>query len=276
MVVENLTQRFAGLTALDRVNLTVRSGPDGAGRVVGLIGPNGAGKTTLLNCISGLSRPTAGRILLNGRPLQHLPPYRINALGVARTYQNIRLFCDMTVLGNVLVGQYRAGRASVLEALLFLPRHRREQRAFRQRGLALLERFGLAGEAGARADSLAYGDQRRLEMARALATGPQVLLLDEPTAGMNAVETAIAGEEILRARAAGLAVLLVEHDMALVGQVCDEVYVLNFGEVIAHGTPDEVKADRRVVEAYLGEAADVPPPGRPDLLPDGPHDGGVT
>jgi branched-chain amino acid transport system ATP-binding protein len=248
LIVEHLTHRFAGLTALHNVDLSV-----GAGTIVGLIGPNGAGKTTLLNCVSGVSRPTAGRILYNGTEVEHLPAYRIAQLGIARTYQNIRLFCDMTVMENMLLGQHHLGRANVVDALFYLPRYRSEERAMRARAMALLERFGLQPTAGRPAENLPYGAQRRLELARALATDPKILLLDEPTAGMNPVETAAIGEEILRARAGGLSIILVEHDMALVGQVCDEVYVLDFGEVIGRGTPDQIKTDPRVVEAYLGK-----------------------
>ncbi len=249
--LKGVSRHFEGLAALSDVDMTV---PEG--KIVGLIGPNGAGKTTLLNCVSGLDHPSDGGIYFRGKAIHRMPPYRITALGIARTYQNIRLFGEMTVLENILVAQHLSGRATVFDSLLLLPRHRREVRSFHERGMTLLERFRLAGSAELVASGLPYGDQRRLEMARALATGPQLLLLDEPTAGMNPVETRLFGEQVLRAREDGLTVLIVEHDMALIGQVCDEVYVLNFGQVIAHGTPDEIKNNPDVIEAYLGEDED--------------------
>jgi branched-chain amino acid transport system ATP-binding protein len=245
--VSNVSRRFAGLEALSAVNLVID-----AQQIVGLIGPNGAGKTTLLNCISGLDHPTEGTISFKGMPIEALPAYRIAIAGIARTYQNIRLFTDMTALENVLIGQHHTSSATVLDSLLFLPRYRSEQRTLRDQGMALLDRFQLTDQSEQLARTLAYGDQRRLEMARALATRPSLLLLDEPTAGMNAVETAQFGEWILQARAEGLSIMVVEHDMNLINQVCDRVYVLNFGRVIAQGTPDEVKADSQVIEAYLG------------------------
>jgi branched-chain amino acid transport system ATP-binding protein len=251
--VSNVSRRFAGLEALSGVNLSIE-----VGQIVGLIGPNGAGKTTLLNCISGLDHPTQGVISFKGMPIQALAAYRIAMAGIARTYQNIRLFAEMTALENVLIGQHHTGSATVLDSLLLLPRHRSEQRTLRDSGMALLERFQLADEADQPARTLAYGDQRRLEMARALATRPSLLLLDEPTAGMNAVETAQFGEWILQARAEGLSIMVVEHDMNLISQVCDRVTVLNFGKVIAAGTPDEVKADAQVIEAYLGREKAAP------------------
>ena len=249
--LHGVTRHYDGLTALFEVDMAV---PEG--QIVGLIGPNGAGKTTLLNCISGLDHPSAGTITFDGHPIQRMPPHRIAGLGVARTYQNIRLFGQMTALDNLIVAQHRRGWATVFDSLLLLPRHRRETEAFHAAGQDLLARFELRDVADHEASSLPYGDQRRLEMARALATRPRLLLLDEPTAGMNAVETHTFGAQVLRARADGLSVLIVEHDMALIGQVCDLVYVLNFGRIIAHGTPEEVKQNPDVVEAYLGEDED--------------------
>lgn len=239
---------FGGLHALTNVNLIVPQG-----RVVGLIGPNGAGKTTLINCISGLDHPTSGQIIFCDQDISRAPPHKITAAGIARTYQNIRLFGEMTALENLLIGQHRRGRATPFEAFVFAPRFLREERALRQRARALLERFGMADAADARAGSLPYGDQRRLEMARALATDPKLLLLDEPTAGMNPVETRELGEQILRLRDEGMTILVIEHDMALIQQVCDEIYVLNFGQIIAHGTHAQIKHDRAVIQAYLGE-----------------------
>jgi branched-chain amino acid transport system ATP-binding protein len=253
--LNNVSRRFGGLQALSNVSLTV---PDN--RVVGLIGPNGAGKTTLINNISGLDHPTSGAIHFHGQPIHKAAPHRIARMGIARTYQNIRLFGDMTALENLLIGQHAQGHASLAEALLFAPRYRQEERQLRQRATGLLERFRLSELASTPASALPYGDQRRLEMARALATNPKLLLLDEPTAGMNPTETRALGDQILELKSSGLSVFVIEHDMSLIQQVCDEIYVLNFGEIIAHGTPQQIRNNPTVIEAYLGkedEATDV-------------------
>ncbi len=249
--LSGVSQSFGGLKALSNVTLCV---PER--RIVGLIGPNGAGKTTLINIISGLSHPTGGSIMFDGEPLHRTAPHHITRLGIARTYQNIRLFSEMTVLQNLIIGQHARGHASVLDAMVFAPRYRREERDLYQHAQMLLKRFGLEGVAQTAAGNLPYGDQRRLEIARALATRPKLLLLDEPTAGMNPTETRTLGEQILTLRDDGIAILVIEHDMSLIHQVCDEVYVLNFGQVISHGTPNEIKADPNVIEAYLGSDDD--------------------
>lgn len=248
-----VSRNFGGLKALSGVTLCVP--PQ---RIVGLIGPNGAGKTTLINVISGLTHPTEGSITFAGQSLNRAAPYAITRLGIARTYQNIRLFGDMTVLQNLIIAQHAQGRASVLDSVAFLPRYRREERRLLERAQGLLERFGLQDAAHTAAGNLPYGDQRRLEIARALATSPRLLLLDEPTAGMNPTETRALGEHILKLRDDGIAILVIEHDMALIHQVCDEIYVLNFGQIIAHGTPDEIRNNPEVIEAYLGSDSDTP------------------
>jgi ABC-type branched-subunit amino acid transport system ATPase component len=249
--LSDVSRQFGGLHALSDVNMRVTPG-----KVTGLIGPNGAGKTTLINNISGLDHPTGGRISFAGRDITHALPHVITRLGIARTYQNIRLFGEMTALENLLVSQHAQGSASLLAALVFTPRYRAEEQRLRANAIALLDRFGLAHAANVQARTLPYGDQRRLEMARALGTQPQLLLLDEPTAGMNAVETHALGEQIIRLRAEGLTALVIEHDMSLIQQVCDEIYVLNFGQIIAQGTHDEIRHNRAVIEAYLGEDED--------------------
>jgi len=246
--LKGVSRNFGGLQALRDVDLTV---PEG--RIVGLIGPNGAGKTTLINNISGLDHPTEGSISFAGKAIHDASPHRISQYGIARTYQNIRLFQEMTTLENLLVGQHGGGSASLVEALIFAPRHRREENAFHERAMQLLKRFNLTQVSNVAAGTLPYGDQRRLEMARALATNPALILLDEPTAGMNPIETQELGEQILRLREDGLSVLVIEHDMSLIHQVCDEVYVLNFGQIIAHDVPDAIKVDPIVIEAYLGK-----------------------
>ncbi len=251
LTLTNVSRQFGGLAALTNVNMTVP-----AGKITGLIGPNGAGKTTLINNISGLDHPTSGGITFAGADISKAPPHRIAQLGIARTYQNIRLFGEMTALENLLISQHKRGSATAFEAMIFAPRYRREERRLRETAMHLLDRFNLTHVAQTRAGALPYGDQRRLEMARALGTDPKLILLDEPTAGMNPVETHELGEQILRLNADGITVLVIEHDMSLISQVCEGIYVLNFGQIIAHGLYAQLREDQRVIEAYLGEDDD--------------------
>ena len=234
--------------ALENVNLAV---PEGG--LCGLIGPNGAGKTTLFNAVSGFVKPTEGRIVLRGRDITGLPPHRITCLGVARTFQNIRLFGELSVLDNVLVGFHCRGRASWWEAVLRLPRYDREARAQKNRGRRLLEEVGLEEVAEQPAGKLPYGHQRRLEIARALATGPDCLLLDEPAAGLNPQET-LDLLDFLRdiQERRRLTLLVIEHNLRLVMGLCQQLTVLDHGLTIAAGTPAEVRRNPAVVRAYLG------------------------
>lgn len=242
-----LTRRYSGLVAVDGVNLSI---PEGG--VHAVIGPNGAGKTTLFNLISGLVTPSEGRIVLGGTDVTRLPPYRRAALGMARTFQNIRIFGAMTVLENVLTGLHPRMTASLFAIVTRLPTFRAEEREAVARARAALDLVGLADRADLPASGLAYGDQRRLEIARAMAQGPRLLLLDEPAAGMNPAETIALAELVRTIAARGTTVLLVEHDMGFVMGLSDSVAVLNFGRQIFAGTPAGVRADPAVVEAYLG------------------------
>jgi len=247
--VERLERTFGGVRAVDGASFEVR-----AGEIHGLIGPNGAGKTTVINMISGLLVPSGGAIRLDGREIQATRPHVIARLGIARTFQNIRLFSDLSARDNVLVGQHLVRKASLGARLLALPGAREEQRRAKERALALLERIGLADRARERARNLSYGEQRRVEIARALAAEPRLLLLDEPTAGMNAVEVQSVAALIRRVAAEGHSVLLIEHNVKLVMDVCDRITVLNFGKVIAEGPPAAVAKDPAVIAAYLGSA----------------------
>ena len=248
--LQDVRRTFGGLAAVDGASLAVE-----AGEVHGLIGPNGAGKTTLLNLISGLIPATSGTIRLDGVRLDGLPSHRIAALGVTRTYQNIRLFPALTAADNVLVGAHLKRHAPLWRRMLFLPSAAVEERGARAASLALLERVGLAERARERASNLSYGEQRRVEIARALASSPRVMLLDEPTAGMNPGEVASIAELIRGVARAGHSVPLVEHNVKLVMAVCDRITVLDFGKVIASGTPAEVASDPAVIAAYLGGEA---------------------
>ncbi|MFD4798375.1 MULTISPECIES: ABC transporter ATP-binding protein [Streptomyces] len=241
-----VTMRFGGLTAVRGVDLTVNSG-----EIVGLIGPNGAGKTTFFNCLTGLYIPTEGKVSYKGTVLPP-KPHLVTKAGIARTFQNIRLFSNMTVLENVLVGRHTRTKEGLWSALLRLPGYHKAEDASRERAMELLEFIGLQDKADHLARNLPYGDQRKLEIARALASDPGLLLLDEPTAGMNPQETRVTEELIFAIRDQGIAVLVIEHDMRFIFNLCDRVACLVQGEKLVEGTPGDVQADERVVAAYLG------------------------
>ncbi|WP_448871843.1 ABC transporter ATP-binding protein [Desulfobulbus propionicus] len=253
LTVQGLTMDFGGIRALDQLDLRIHPA-----EIVALIGPNGAGKTTFFNCLTGMYPPTAGEILLT-RPgkapkrINGLKPNRIAKLGLARTFQNIRLFPNMTVLENVMIGRHCRTHARILGAIFRNPATIREEEATIGMSFALLKRIGLADQANAFAKNLPYGAQRRLEIARALATEPSLLLLDEPAAGMNPQETLELNGLITSIRAEGLAILLIEHDMKMVMRLSDHVFVMDYGRKIAEGAPDEVRHNPAVIRAYLGE-----------------------
>jgi ABC-type branched-subunit amino acid transport system ATPase component len=249
--IKDVTRMFGGLMALDEVSFQVPQGT-----ICGLIGPNGAGKTTLINVISGLVPVTKGSILLDGELISGLPPHRIAQQGIGRTFQNIRLFSELSVLENVMMGHHLKQRGTLIETLLRLPRSRNDERLASQESMELLRRLSMEHLAHVPAKALSYGDQRRVEIARALAVEPRLLLLDEPAAGMNSTETAQLTDFLLKLSKTSLTLLIIEHDMDLIMRISDLVIVLNFGMKIADGPPGAVRDNPLVIEAYLGEDED--------------------
>lgn len=252
--ISNLTKSFGGLRALDSLDLDV-----GSGEIVALIGPNGAGKTTFFNCVTGIYTPTEGNILLTPPQtdtpveLKGMLPNMVTEKGIARTFQNIRLFSKMTVLENVMIGRHCRTKSFILGAILRTSATRKEEKEIVERSYSILEKVGLESHVNEFADNLPYGAQRRLEIARALATDPFLLLLDEPAAGMNPQETLELVELIKEIASEGIAILLIEHDMKLVMTLSERIFVMDYGKKIAQGTPEEIRANPEVIKAYLGE-----------------------
>lgn len=251
LTLEQATIQFGGLTAVDHVSFTVEKG-----QIFGVIGPNGAGKTTLFNLVSGVHKLTSGSITFNGKDLGNMEPFRIAESGIARTYQNINLFSNLTVLENAMIGRHIKSSSGLAAAVFRTPRQKREEAAIRDKCMELLAFMGLEHKANLLAKNLSYGEQRCLEIARAMASEPQLLLLDEPAAGMNSTEKMELTEMIRKIQETGITILLVEHDMKLVMKITDRIAVLNFGKMIALDTPQNVQNNPEVVAAYLGGGID--------------------
>ena len=250
--VKDLTIRFGGLVAVNAVNFQVPKGS-----IFGLIGPNGAGKTTLFNMISGVYAPTSGKVIFDGKEIQGKAPYKVCDLGISQTYQNINLFKSMTVLENVMVGCHTRTKAGLFRSMLRLPSQRQEEHSVVEKSQEILDFMDLGDKSALKASSLSYGEQRRLEISRALASEPKMLLLDEPAAGMNGAEKEELQRTIRKIAERGITILLVEHDMKLVMNVTEQICVINFGKRIGFGTPEEIQKNPEVVEAYLGGGLDV-------------------